>query len=62
MNKLVLKQEVLDPYDGYVKAFIKGDTKEVKNYLNFSNYRFIGEEIKEFNKFYSNVNNLKKRS
>ena len=30
MNKLILKQEVLDAYDGYVKTFIKGDTKEVK--------------------------------
>ena len=27
MNKLILKQEVLDAYDGYVRAFIKGDTK-----------------------------------
>ena len=33
MNKLILKQEVLDAYDAYVKAFIKGDTKEVENYL-----------------------------
>ena len=24
MNKYILKQEVLDAYDGYVKAFIKG--------------------------------------
>ena len=32
MNKLILKQEVLDAYDGYVKAFIKGDKKEVENY------------------------------
>ena len=30
MNKLIVKQEVLDAYDDYVKAFIKGDTKEVK--------------------------------
>ena len=30
MNKLILKQEVLGAYDDYVKAFIKGDTKEVK--------------------------------
>ena len=30
MNKLILKQEVLDAYDDYVKVFIKGDTKEVK--------------------------------
>ena len=35
MNKLILKQEVLDAYDGYLKAFIKGDTKEVENYLSF---------------------------
>ena len=30
MNKLILKQEVLDAYDGYVKAFVKGDTKKLK--------------------------------
>ena len=30
MNKLIVKQEVLVAYDAYVKAFIKGDTKEVK--------------------------------
>ena len=40
MNKLVLKQEVLDAYDGYVKAFIKGDTKEVENYLSFQTIDF----------------------
>ena len=49
MNKLILKQEVLDAYDGYVKAFVKGDTKEVENYLSFPNYRFLDGEIKEFN-------------
>ena len=27
MDKLVLKQEVLDAYDGYVKAFITGEIK-----------------------------------
>ena len=26
MKKLILKQEVLDAYDNYVKAFIKGET------------------------------------
>ncbi len=41
MNKLILKQEVLDAYEGYVKPFIKGDTKEVGNYLSFPNYRFL---------------------
>ena len=56
MNKLILKQEVLDAYDGYVKAFIKGDTKEVENYLSFPNYRFLDGEIKKFNKFHSNLN------
>ena len=61
MNKLVLKQEVLDAYDGYVKAFIKGDTKEVENYLSFPNYRFFDGKIKEFNEFHSNLNELKKR-
>ena len=30
MNKLILKQEVLDAYEGYVKAFIKGDKKKLK--------------------------------
>ena len=30
MNKLIQKQEVSDAYEDYVKAFIKGDTKEVK--------------------------------
>ena len=29
MNKLILKQEVLDAYEGYIKAFIEGDTKKV---------------------------------
>ena len=61
MNKLILKQEVLDAYDAYVKAFIKGDTKEVENHLSFPNYRFLDGEIKEFNKFYSNLNELKNR-
>jgi len=37
MNKLVFKHEVLDTYNGYVKAFINVDTKEVENYLSFSN-------------------------
>ena len=36
MNKLILKQEVLDAYDGYVKAFIKGDKKEVEKLFKFS--------------------------
>lgn len=61
MNKLILKQEVLDAYDGYVKAFIKGDTKEVENYLSFPNYRFLDGEIKELNEFHSNLNELKNR-
>ena len=61
MNKLILKQEVLDAYDGYVKAFIKGDIKEVENHLSFPNYRFLDGEIKEFNKFHSNLNELKNR-
>ena len=61
MNKLILKQEVLDAYDGYVKAFIKGDTQEVENYLSFPNYRFLDGEIKELNEFHSNLNELKNR-
>ena len=61
MNKLILNQEVLDSYDAYVKAFIKGDTKEVENHLSFPNYRFLNGEIKEFNKFHSNLNELKNR-
>ena len=61
MNKYILKQEVLDAYDGYVKAFIKGDTKEVKNYLSFPNYRFHDGKIIEFNEFHSNLNELKNR-
>ena len=61
MNKLILKQEVLDAYNSYVKAFIKGDTKEVENHLSFPNYRFLDGEIKEFNKFHSNLNELKNR-
>ena len=61
MNKLILKQEVLDAYDAYVKAFIKGDTKEVENHLSFPNYRFLDGEIKELNEFHSNLNELKNR-
>ena len=61
MNKLILKQELLDAYDAYVKAFIKGDTKEVENHLSFPNYRFLDGEIKEFSKFHSNLNELKNR-
>ena len=61
MNRLVLKQEVLDAYDGFIRAFIKGDTKEVEKYLNFPNYRFVDGEIKEFNEFHSNLNDLKNR-
>ena len=61
MNKLVLKQEVLDAYDGYVRAFIKGDTKEVEKYLSFPNYRFVDGEIREFTKFHYNLNELKNR-
>ena len=61
MNKLVLKKEVLDAYDGYVRAFIKGDTKEVEKYLSFPNYRFVDGEIREFTKFHSNLNDLKNR-
>ena len=61
MNKYILKQEVLDAYDGYVKAFIKEDTKEVENYISFPNYRFLDDEIKEFNEFHSNLNELKNR-
>ena len=61
MNKYILKQEVLDAYDGYVKAFIKGDTKEVENYLSFPNYRFHDGKIIEFNEFHSNLNELKNR-
>ena len=44
MNKLILKQEVLDAYDAYVKAFIKGNTNEVENHLSFPNYRFLDGE------------------
>ena len=62
MNKLILKQEVLDAYDGYVKAFIKGDTKEVENYLSFPNFRFHDGKIIEFNEFHSNLNELKNRA
>ena len=61
MNKLILKQEVLDAYDSYVKAFIKGDTKEVENYLSFPNYRFHDGEIKQLNEFHSNLDELKKQ-
>ena len=61
MNKYILKQEVLDAYDGYVKAFIEGDTKEVENYLSFPNYRFHDGKIIEFNEFHSNLNELKNR-
>ena len=61
MNKLILKQEVLDAYDGYLQAFIKGDTKEVENHLSFPNYRFLDGEIKELNEFHSNLNELKNR-
>ncbi len=61
MNKLTLKQEILDAYDGYAKAFVKEDTKEVENYLSFPNYRFLNGEIKEFNEFHSNLNELKNR-
>ena len=61
MNKLILKQEVLDAYDGYLQAFIKGDTKEVENYLSFPNYRFHDGKIIELNEFHSNLNELKNR-
>ena len=61
MNKLILKQEVLEAYEGYVKAFIKGDTKEVENYLSFPNYRFHDGKIIELNEFHSNLNELKNR-
>ena len=61
MNKLILKQEVLEAYEGYVKAFIKGDTKEVENYLSFPNYRFHDGKIIELSKFHSNLNELKNR-
>ena len=61
MNKYILKQEVLDAYDGYVKAFIKGDTKEVENYLSFPNYRSHDGKIIELSKFHSNLNELKNR-
>ena len=61
MNKLILKQEVLNAYDGYVKAFVKWDTEEVENYLSFPNYRFLDGEIKEFNEFHSNLEELKNR-
>ena len=61
MNKLILKQEVLDAYEGYIKAFIKGYIKKVENYLSFPNYRFLDGEIKEFNEFHSNLNELKNR-
>ena len=61
MNKLILKQEVLEAYEGYVKAFIKGDTKEVENYLSFPNYRFHNGKIIELNEFHSNLNELKNR-
>ena len=61
MNKLVLKQEVLNAYDGYVRAFIKGDTKKVENYLSFPNYRFVNGKIRELTKFHSNLNELKNR-
>ena len=58
MNKLILKQEVLDAYEGYVKAFTKGDTKEVENYLSIPNYRFLDGEIKEFSIFLRLFSNL----
>ena len=61
MNKLILKQQVLDAYYSYIKAFIKGDTKEVENHLSFPNYRFLDGEIKELNEFHSNLNELKNR-
>ena len=54
MNKLILKQEVLDAYDSYVKAFIKGDTQEVENYLSFPNYRFVNV------RFISQIENFKR--
>ena len=51
----------MDAYDAYVKAFIKGDTKEVESHLSFPNYRFLDGEIKEFNEFHSNLNELKNK-
>ena len=30
MNKLILKQEVLDAYDGYLKALLKEIQKKLK--------------------------------
>ena len=31
------------------------------NYISFPNYRFLDDEIKEFNEFHSNLNELKNR-
>ena len=30
MNKLILEQHVFEAYDGYLRAFIKGDKKKLK--------------------------------
>ena len=50
MNKLILKQEVLDAYDGYVKAFVKGNTKKVEKAIVI-NTEFLSKYVKALRSF-----------
>ena len=61
VNKLILKQEVLDASEGYLEAFKRGDQDGVEKYFSLPNYRFTENRIEEFDKFHSNLSELRRR-
>ena len=61
MNKFIVKQEVLDAFEGYLEAFKRGDQDGVEKYFSFPNYRFTENGIEEFDKFHLSLNDLRRR-
>ena len=61
MNKFIVKQEVLDAFEGYLEAFKRGDQDGVEKYFSFPNYRFTENGIEEFDKFHSSLSDLRRR-
>ena len=61
MNKFIVKQEVLDAFEGYLEAFKRGDQDGVEKSFSFPNYRFTGNGIEEFDKFHSSLSDLRRR-
>ena len=61
MNKFILKQEVIDAFQGYLEAFKRGDQDGVEKYFSFPNYRLTENGIEEFDNFHSSLSDLRRR-